>query len=172
MRPPTIGLISCGSAKLEQAAPGKDLYTGSTFRAARRHAEAAYDSWWILSARHGLLNPEEIIAPYDETLIGKPLDHLESWAARVARQLRAEVPEGARIFIHAGAAYWQPLEPLLGPFYEVTVPCRGLRMGEAAHWHSEIFAGRIPRFGDPAEAAAIIQLIESGRKAADQTEGK
>ena len=26
--------------------------------------------------------------------------------------------------------------------------------------------------GDPAEAAAIIQLIQSGPKAADQTEGK
>lgn len=160
-----VGLVGCGAAKLPHPAPARDLYTGSVFTATSRHAATAYDSWRILSAKHHLVHPDQLVAPYDETLNGKRRQLRELWADEVARQVRADIPEGAHLFIHAGRNYWQDLEPLLGPFYLVTVPCRGLRMGEAGHWHAEVWAGRVPRYGDPALAREMIGLLEAGRQA-------
>jgi len=39
LEPLTICLVGCGKSKLDRAAPAKDLYTGSLFRAARAFAE-------------------------------------------------------------------------------------------------------------------------------------
>lgn len=159
----TVGLVGCGAAKLAHPAPARDLYTGSVFTATSRHARTAYDRWFILSAKHQLLHPDQLVDPYDETLNAKTRQQVELWSNRVAEQVRQQVPEGAHLFIHAGRAYWQHLEPLLTPLYPVTVPCRGLKMGEAGHWHAEVWAGRIPRFGDPTLAQQMIDRLERNR---------
>lgn len=67
-----IALVGCGKSKLPHPAPARLLYIGSLFKAARRYVEdAGYDAWWILSARHGLVHPDEITEPYEATLAGR-----------------------------------------------------------------------------------------------------
>ena len=61
-------IIGCGSAKLDRPAAAKDIYTGSLFRAARRHAETSGKPWRILSAEYGIIDPDEVIAPYDRRI--------------------------------------------------------------------------------------------------------
>jgi hypothetical protein len=54
-----IGLVSCTKSKREHAAPPQDLYDESAFfRKARQYARANHDDWYILSAKHGLLEPD------------------------------------------------------------------------------------------------------------------
>lgn len=68
---PMVCVIPCGGEKLDHSAPARDLYTSSTFRLAWDAAMAevkAYDGdsrILILSALHGLIDPETIIDPYD-----------------------------------------------------------------------------------------------------------
>ncbi|WP_395858435.1 DUF6884 domain-containing protein [Arthrobacter sp. KBS0702] len=38
------------------------------FKKASAYAELTCDRWYILSAKHGLLHPDEIIQPYDMRL--------------------------------------------------------------------------------------------------------
>ena len=54
-----IGLISCTKSKRDEPAPPRDLYEPSTlFQKAREYCENTYDEWYILSAKHGLLDPD------------------------------------------------------------------------------------------------------------------
>lgn len=66
--PNRLAIVGCGRSKLPFATPARDLYTGNLFRAARAHVEAEGVRWLILSAYHGLLNPSEVIEPYDWTM--------------------------------------------------------------------------------------------------------
>jgi hypothetical protein len=51
------------------AAPAGDLYVSSLFMGRRRFVEASCDRWFILSALHGGVDPDEVIEPYDESLV-------------------------------------------------------------------------------------------------------
>lgn len=73
--PQIIYVIPCGGAKLDHAAPVRDLYTGQNFRHALRTAEAAAaeDNGRVLvmSALHGLVELDTVLEPYDVTLTAR-----------------------------------------------------------------------------------------------------
>ncbi|GHE98102.1 hypothetical protein GCM10014715_62820 [Streptomyces spiralis] len=63
---PELVVIPCGSRKLSAPAPAADMYVGSYHRACRKAADALQsERLLILSARHGLLDLDEVIEPYD-----------------------------------------------------------------------------------------------------------
>ncbi|MFS4091679.1 DUF6884 domain-containing protein [Streptomyces sp. AF1A] len=63
---PELVVIPCGSRKLGRPARAADLYIGSYHRACRSAAEALRpDRLLILSARHGLLDLDDVVEPYD-----------------------------------------------------------------------------------------------------------
>jgi hypothetical protein len=63
----TFVIIPCGGAKLDKAAPARELYTGSMFRdqLATALTMTTPDRIRILSAKHGLLELDQIVEPYD-----------------------------------------------------------------------------------------------------------
>ncbi len=127
-----IALVACGKGKRDHPAPARDLYSGALFRKASAYCEATYDRWYILSAKHGLVDPETVVAPYDLSL--SHLDRAErgAWAERVAEDLRRLDVLDAAFFLHAGEKYARPLEPLLG---EAHRPLRGLGIGKQLAWY-------------------------------------
>jgi Family of unknown function (DUF6884) len=50
--------------------------------------EGSCSRWYILSAKHGLVAPGEVLHPYDETLTTKGSRDRRTWAYRVLAQLR------------------------------------------------------------------------------------
>ncbi len=118
--------------------PAQALYTSSWFVKASAYARHAVDVWFILSAKHGLLFPDKVIAPYNETLNAMPVELRRAWAARVLGELRSILEPGDRTLILASQRYRQPLVgPLREKGYEVDVPMAGLRIGEQLHWLNE-----------------------------------
>lgn len=79
----TIVLVGCGKEKLAHPAPAKELYSGQLFKKARAYAERHGDAWRIISAKYSLLQPDEVIAPYDETVSGKSQAERRMWAVTV-----------------------------------------------------------------------------------------
>jgi len=61
-------LIACSGSKLETHAKARDLYTGQAFRFAMTAAERAGADVLILSALHGVVDPEAWLTPYNVTL--------------------------------------------------------------------------------------------------------
>jgi hypothetical protein len=63
-------IVGCGAAKLDRPAAAAELYTGQHFRACLLTARALVPDALIriLSARHGLLELDELVQPYDVKL--------------------------------------------------------------------------------------------------------
>ena len=82
-----VALIGCSGEKLSHAAQIRNLYTSRRFREEVRHAQDVGYRPFVLSARHGLLDLDEVREPYDETLEDKTPEELAEWATRVMNRL-------------------------------------------------------------------------------------
>lgn len=83
-----IVLISCVKSKLNVPAKAKDLYVSPLFAYLLKYArQLKPDAVYILSAKYGLLELEQIVAPYEMTLnkMGEP--EKKAWARRVLESL-------------------------------------------------------------------------------------
>jgi len=64
----------------------ENLYSSELFYRSRRYAQANYDGWLILSAKHGLVSPCEVLVPYECKLTALSRNQRKALAERVARQ--------------------------------------------------------------------------------------
>lgn len=127
----TLALVSCCKTKTAEAVAAKDLYISDLFVKTRSYAEREYSEWAILSALHGLIQPDTITAPYEYTLIGKSSADKKRWADAVFSAIQAKHETDTRISIFAGRDYRKFLQPLLeNAGYTVDVPLAGLGIGE------------------------------------------
>jgi hypothetical protein len=132
-----IGLVTCTEEKLDKPAHPEDLYSASTlFNRMRRYCEDVHDRWYILSAKHGLLEPrDEVVSPYNVTLKTASAAEKKDWAKSVFRSLQDRNPEGDTVYFYAEPDYYSELLPLLdeaGIKYER--PLRGLSVDEFEDW--------------------------------------
>ena len=134
-----VGLVGCVSQKAAGPRPARDLYTSALFRGRRGYVERACDRWWILSALHGLVDPDAVLAPYDVTLTRASVAQRRAWSARVLSQLRemGDLGAGDVVEIHAGADYrdYGLVEGLRAQGVAVVVPTEGLRLGEQLRFY-------------------------------------
>ena len=137
-----IGLVSCTKTKCEQPAPPAELYAPSPlFSKARQYCEQNHDDWFVLSAKHYLLEPNRPpIESYDETLAGARVATKREWSETVFEQLRSAglLEAGKTLVFHAGRAYYEELLPLLEETaVSVQFPVEGLMIGERLSWYNE-----------------------------------
>jgi hypothetical protein len=64
----TLCIVSCTAHKRDVPLPAENLYSSDLFFKSRRFAQANFDSWLILSAKHGLVPPGQVVEPYDRNL--------------------------------------------------------------------------------------------------------
>lgn len=116
-----IGLIGCGASKKKGVHKAKDLYTSNYFQLKREYAEKVCDTWYILSAKHGLISPEKEIEAYDRSLSDMGSHPTYEWALTVAQDLHTRTDELGRdeyegvhrLVWLAGEDYVQPVEQLV-----------------------------------------------------------
>ncbi len=91
--------------------------------------------WRILSARHGVVHPGEVIAPYDQTLLRMRVGERREWADRVLVQLDPLLDAGDETVFLAGLRYREFLEaPLRERGVRVSIPMAGLPIGRQLRW--------------------------------------
>jgi hypothetical protein len=136
-----IGLVSCVKTKQDEPAAPKELYTSSYFEKMRAYAERHHDEWYIISAKHGLLDPDgPPIEPYDETLSGAPVATRRAWVEEVVESLdkRGLLAEDVTLVIHAGKDYYDQLVPLIEDTgVTIELPTEGLGLGETQAWYDD-----------------------------------
>ena len=108
-------LVGCVKTKRDVGALAKDLYTSDYFVKMRTYAEATGLPWFILSAEHGLISPDEWLEPYERYLPETSRDYRRAWGQKVAAQLEHAVGslDGLFVDVHAGAAYIDSVEDAL-----------------------------------------------------------
>ena len=130
-----IVLVACVKEKNARPMPARDLYSSDWFQKASAYAERMADEWYVLSARHGLVAPDTVIAPYDETLNNMPVAARRAWARRVLGDLHRWLRPGDHVLMLAGTKYREHLvAPIRHMGCEVEVPMKGLRFGEQKRW--------------------------------------
>jgi hypothetical protein len=102
-----VGLVGCVKAKRSVPAPARDLYTSALFAGRRRYVEATCDEWWILSAEHGLVDPDTELAPYDLALKNQSPAARRVWSQVVLAAIDGHLclKPGTVVEIHAGSEY-------------------------------------------------------------------
>jgi hypothetical protein len=137
-----IGLVGCVKEKAAHARPAAELYTSTLFRGRRRYVEHTCDRWFVLSAKHGLIDPSDVIEPYDETLKTKGRAERRVWSAKVIGQLEAALGTiGGHTFeIHAGAEYrdFGLLDELRHRGAFIEIPTEGLQIGKQLAFYTRV----------------------------------
>lgn len=134
-----IALVGCVKSKRRGTHPARDLYTSALFTKRRAFVEARGLPWFVLSALHGLVAPDDRIAHYDKTLNRMSVRDRAAWGQMVVRQLEERLGPvaGTTFEVHAGARYVEAIEPLLRTAGAVIhVPTAGKRMGEQLRWYA------------------------------------
>ena len=131
----SLYLVSCVSKKRAVPAPAQDLYVSPLFLKTRAYVESRGQPWYILSAKYGLVAPEQLIEPYDLTLKQMPVAERRRWAERVMSQLQPHLDGVAEVVFLAGQPYQEFLNPQIGR-QGITVrdPLQGLKIGERMRW--------------------------------------
>lgn len=136
----TLFLVSCVSKKRSAACAAKRLYVSPWFSKARAYVESRRLPWFILSAKHGLVRPEQRLAPYEMTLHRMKAAERRVWARRVLRRLQAHSRGCDRVVMLAGKKYREFLVPgLRKTGVRVEVPMARMSIGKQIQW-----LGRIP----------------------------
>lgn len=156
----TVVVVGCGSKKADSKRPARDLYTSTYFEKKREYAEIIGDSWTILSAKYGSLDPTgAYVGPYNLTITDYPIDTeeypdaryetLEEWAEGFLSGVENRVHNYERWDDHAplgqlvmlvGQKYLDPLRDGLDELadrcgFEVRTPFEGTSgNGEQMKW--------------------------------------
>jgi len=93
-----IGLVSCAKTKLRGCHEARRLYVSALFQKAFIFAEITYDRVYILSAKHGLLRPDDRIRDYDVTLNHLSSNEQKRWSELVLRQLERRIASDDELF--------------------------------------------------------------------------
>lgn len=122
-----VVLISCAKSKLNHPAKARDLYISPQFQKSFTYANILKpDAIFILSAKYGLVEPDQVISPYEKTLKNLSAEK-RAWAGSVLTSLRQHSDLKSDLFIIlAGQDYRKYLLPELRYF---TIPLEGLSQG-------------------------------------------
>ena len=127
-------LISCSKQKSfaedDETIVAGNAYCSNLFRKSKDWADNRSMDWAILSARYGLLNPNQPITDYDLTLNELSPKQRKQWADNVAKQMMMR-PKPEKVYLLAGSNYSRDLKPILeSNGLEVEEPLRGMQIGE------------------------------------------
>lgn len=134
----SLGLISCTKSKRDYPCEASEMYSASDlFSKAYSYATKNYDFVVILSAKYGLLFPDDKIEPYDLTLNTMKSQQRKKWAERVFKQMQNRLKlEDYKVFFHAGKKYREYLIPKLQDMgIQCVVPLGHLGIGEQTAWY-------------------------------------
>lgn len=133
--PGSIALVSCVATKRPGKHAARDLYASAWFKKVRQHVEGAGLTWYVLSAKYGLVDPDREIEPYELTLNNMSLRDRQAWAHRVMGQISERLPCHDRFVLFAGLRYREFLQPLLeAEKSKIQVPMEGLTQGRQLNW--------------------------------------
>jgi hypothetical protein len=146
-----VALIACSARKLDRPAPARELYQGDLFRRAVAYAGATCDCWYVLSAPHHVVDPHQVLEPYELSLqdvvrsgrgcLLHPDPHT-AWVTRCRGALMGDrsalgprVRPGDTVVMLAGQLYAEPLGAWLRAWgVAVDRPLRGMGIGQQRAW--------------------------------------
>jgi hypothetical protein len=121
-----VVLIGSSGATAEESDAAGRLFRSDGFARAREHAVHSRLPWFVLSAKHGLLDPDDVISPYEIQIDDQPAAYRTAWGEWVVAQLADRLQlDGVTVEVHGGVHFAQPLrQPLArrGAVLDIPLP--------------------------------------------------
>mgnify|MGYP001567651293 CR=1 FL=1 len=131
-----VVLISCASKKLSKKAEARDLYISPLFKYNIRYAKSLNpEKIFILSAKYGLLELNEEVEPYNQTLNKMGNEEIVKWADEVINKLskKTDLKKDEFTFL-AGEKY---RKFLIHHMSNYKIPLEGLGIGKQLKYLKE-----------------------------------
>lgn len=95
-------------------------------------------SWFILSARYGLVHQDTNIEPYEQTLNKMPINERRVWAENVLQDLKSIVNKNDKVVLLAGERYKEFIITTLSErCASVEEPLKHKKIGQQLKWLKE-----------------------------------
>jgi hypothetical protein len=121
-----VVLIGSSGATVEEPDAAGRLFLSDGFARAREHAVHSRLPWFVLSAKHGLLDPDDVISPHEIQIDDQPAGYRSAWGEWVVAQLADRLQlDGVVVEVHGGVDFAQPLRQSLarrGAVLEIPLP--------------------------------------------------
>lgn len=121
-----IAITNCKSMKQDYTCPAGEMYSKSyVFRAQTEFFKPNYDSYYILSAKFGLITPDYVMDPYNESVMEDGQTHFKTthvgnwsketkkeWTTKVTNQISdlLELKDVTEVHFHVTGTYWNPIK--------------------------------------------------------------
>lgn len=124
-----IYLVSCSKKKSPATkCAARDMYTSTLFRLSKKYV--GQKEWYILSAKYGLLHPDDIITTYDVSFDDLNKQQKEEWTCRVAADLIRMMHTDKEVCFLCGGMYSKRLgEVLEESGFRTHYPLAGMGIG-------------------------------------------
>jgi len=120
--------IACSKTKSHFKCAARLLYQGSLFKKALMYTERNYKYVYILSAKYGVVHPDQIIEPYEKTLNTMSGKDREEWYNKVKTQMEKLGLIKPFIFF-TGKLYHEA--------FDGEKPLSGLSLGRQLQWFNK-----------------------------------
>jgi len=129
-------LIACCKTKAKEKSRVSDLYISNLFKKSLAYAKSLTPKKiFVLSAKYELLELDDEISPYDETLKGKKKNERIIWAENVLKKLsNISNLENDEYIILAGEIYREFLIPKIKNY---KIPLKGISLLKQIQWLKE-----------------------------------
>jgi hypothetical protein len=135
-----IALVAAPKRQRGIVCRAADQYDPSpVFRRAREYCQRHYSEWLILSVRHRLLSPHQVIGPGELTFNTLSGEERAAWIECVAAHLRARYERSADplAFVLYTSQRHADLLMRAAPDLTFELPLSGLRLRERIEWYDE-----------------------------------
>lgn len=132
-----IIFISCTKKKQDHPCKAQEMYQASQwFKGGWKYAKSLHpDAIYILSAKYGLLRPDDMISPYEQTLNAARDADIRKWSMMVANQIqKAGIDRSQETIFLCGTNYRKYIKNL---FKNHSAPCSHLGIGKQMQFFKE-----------------------------------
>lgn len=134
----TLYLVASVPTQFIAPCPAEELYVSHWFSMAKTYVATFSkegDSWVILSAKHGVIDPSRHLKPYDEKDIARSRQKRQGWARTNVAELLGRTEPGDTIVLLAGPKYRENLiAPLEQEGRKVEIPMGDLKLSQQKAW--------------------------------------
>jgi hypothetical protein len=104
-----VAFIACSKTKAVHSMPAGALYASPLYRKSLLAALDRSDRVYVLSAKHGVLDPQTITAPYDVTLKTMGRADRQEWGRVTGATLDSVLKRRDTVTLFCGEEYVEPL---------------------------------------------------------------
>jgi hypothetical protein len=163
--PARVVLVASSGGQDPAPVPAATLFRSAGFASARAHAERSGFPWFVLSAKHGLLDPGDVVGPYRLLMDESSGGYRAAWGEWVAAQLADRVQlAGVTVEVHGGVDFAQPLrQPLQrrGAALDIPLPGTWREPGSGGGTDAPHDPGAVPPDApEPPVRAALGRLLD------------